>query len=252
MIGKSHMRRGFTLIELLVVIAIIAILAALLFPVFARSKESGKKVSCLSNIRQIGLAAGMYLADNDSAFPQTKRTTAQPDVDDADGSFEEPTFGSAFEMIYPYLGSGKLAPGQKVSLAKIYACPADPDPFGLACAASNPDAPDVTSYVINGYFAFGLNEGMIDKPANTIYLAERRSQGHEGVPPFCDDIYRPWWSTSNPLAPEDEMDETAGAIATKRHLDTANYEFADSHVKALPWLATFSPPRINLHLIKQP
>lgn len=59
------MSRAFTLIELLVVIAIIAILAAILFPVFARAKESAKQTSCLSNARQIGLCTKMYLADND-------------------------------------------------------------------------------------------------------------------------------------------------------------------------------------------
>jgi prepilin-type N-terminal cleavage/methylation domain-containing protein len=62
-------RAGFTLIELLVVIAIIAILAAILFPVFARARESARRTSCLSNMKQIGLALGMYLQDYDEIFP---------------------------------------------------------------------------------------------------------------------------------------------------------------------------------------
>lgn len=61
------MKRAFTLIELLVVVAIIAILAAILFPVFAQAKESARKTQCLSNLKQIGLAWTMYGADYDDA-----------------------------------------------------------------------------------------------------------------------------------------------------------------------------------------
>jgi prepilin-type N-terminal cleavage/methylation domain-containing protein/prepilin-type processing-associated H-X9-DG protein len=62
-------RRGFTLIELLVVIAIIAILAAILFPVFARAREKARQTSCLSNIKQITLAVHMYAQDYDETMP---------------------------------------------------------------------------------------------------------------------------------------------------------------------------------------
>ena len=62
-------RSAFTLIELLVVIAIIAILAAILFPVFAQAKEAAKKTACLSNARQIGIGAKLYLADYDDTMP---------------------------------------------------------------------------------------------------------------------------------------------------------------------------------------
>lgn len=62
-------RKGFTLIELLVVIAIIAILAAILFPVFARAREAARKTSCASNLRQLGLASHMYAQDYDEYMP---------------------------------------------------------------------------------------------------------------------------------------------------------------------------------------
>jgi prepilin-type N-terminal cleavage/methylation domain-containing protein/prepilin-type processing-associated H-X9-DG protein len=63
------MKRGFTLIELLVVIAIIAILAAILFPVFAKAREKARQTSCLSNIKQLGVSFHMYCQDYDEAFP---------------------------------------------------------------------------------------------------------------------------------------------------------------------------------------
>ena len=63
------MKRAFTLIELLVVIAIIGVLAAILFPVFARAKESAKKTTCLSNMKQLGTAFGLYASDADDMVP---------------------------------------------------------------------------------------------------------------------------------------------------------------------------------------
>src|ERR1051326_4831617 len=64
-------QRGFTLIELLVVIAIIAILAAILFPVFAQARESARMSSCLSNLKQIGTGTMMYVQDYDEKYPNT-------------------------------------------------------------------------------------------------------------------------------------------------------------------------------------
>ncbi|MCA1946571.1 MAG: type II secretion system GspH family protein [Armatimonadetes bacterium] len=71
-------RLGFTLIELLVVIAIVAVLAAILFPVFARAKEAAKNTACLSNGRQIGMALRMYVADNDDTMPIFYAYNSQP------------------------------------------------------------------------------------------------------------------------------------------------------------------------------
>jgi prepilin-type N-terminal cleavage/methylation domain-containing protein len=69
MYGQPSRRRGFTLIELLVVIAIIAILAAILFPVFAQAREQARKATCASNMKQITTAALLYMQDYDELFP---------------------------------------------------------------------------------------------------------------------------------------------------------------------------------------
>ncbi|BDI27958.1 hypothetical protein CCAX7_000090 [Capsulimonas corticalis] len=76
-------RQGFTLIELLVVIAIIAILAAILFPVFAQAREKARAIACLSNVKQMGLAMMQYVQDNDEKFPTsgTYWTTTNPYTD---------------------------------------------------------------------------------------------------------------------------------------------------------------------------
>src|SRR5205814_5847787 len=69
---SSHRRPAFTLIELLVVIAIIAILAAILFPVFAQAREKARQSTCISNFRQLGMAMSMYLQDSDETLPRMR------------------------------------------------------------------------------------------------------------------------------------------------------------------------------------
>jgi prepilin-type N-terminal cleavage/methylation domain-containing protein/prepilin-type processing-associated H-X9-DG protein len=83
MINKIKVRKNyaqaFTLIELLVVIAIIAILAAMLLPALARAKESGKRIACLNNLRQLGLAAQMYAGDSQGFYPPRSNNDRWPD-----------------------------------------------------------------------------------------------------------------------------------------------------------------------------
>jgi len=102
-IRAASSRRGFTLIELLVVIAIIGILAAMVFPVFARARESARKAVCLSNVKNIALALQMYLSDY-SAFPPRE---SRPEIVEAMASFDEDShpFDSSLAATWsnPYL-----------------------------------------------------------------------------------------------------------------------------------------------------
>jgi len=87
--------RGFTLIELLVVIAIIAILAAILFPVFARAREAARKATCISNLKQIALAAIMYAQDYDEVLPIACATGFQHTSHAVDPANEQITVADA-------------------------------------------------------------------------------------------------------------------------------------------------------------
>ncbi len=99
-------RRGFTLIELLVVIAIIGILAAMVFPVFARARESARKAVCLSNVKNIALAVQMYLADNNDTLPPGEHRQEVTDYFEALGGFDPSTGDCGVQhtnQLNPYL-----------------------------------------------------------------------------------------------------------------------------------------------------
>lgn len=101
------MKRGFTLIELLVVIAIIAILAAILFPVFARARESARTSTCLSNVRQIATGIMMYIQDYDETYPAATNISR------------------AFNTQWPQL---RTVVQPYVKNDKIWFCPSEPRP----------------------------------------------------------------------------------------------------------------------------
>src|SRR5580700_8863400 len=102
----SPSRKGFTLIELLVVIAIIAILAAILFPVFAQAREKARAASCLSNTKQISLAFAMYNQDYDEGFMATvserQAPPGVPDTADARAPF------SYRMLLQPYIKNQQI------------------------------------------------------------------------------------------------------------------------------------------------
>jgi len=124
-------RRGFTLIELLVVIAILGLLAALLFPVFAKVRENGRRTVCLSNERQIGMAFMQYTADNDSFFPndQTQQSA-----------------GQWASQVYPF-----------VKEAQVYRCPDDPTTDSKLSKADL-----ATHYLVDSY---GINLSLLENVA---------------------------------------------------------------------------------------
>ena len=100
----SRKSRAFTLIELLVVVAIISILAAILFPVFARARENARRASCLSNLKQMGLAMMMYVQDYDETYPETivRVTTGTPASAMPDGVFWVSGYIFWPQLLYPY------------------------------------------------------------------------------------------------------------------------------------------------------
>ena len=207
--------RGFTLIELLVVIAIIAILAAILFPVFAKAREKARQISCASNTRQLGLALLQYNQDYDEAFPIGNLS---------------PGVGWAGQ-IYTYVKSTGL-----------YKCPDD----------STATTSDVPPHVPVSY---GHNENLIgaalasiNAPTNTVMLFEVSGTTAavtvptENTSPVgwgmdcCGGHFSPVAATSG-YATGDMGQPPHGfgdlGHSTGRHTDGANFLLADGHVK---WL----------------
>ena len=127
--------RGFTLIELLVVIAIIAILAAILFPVFAKAREKARQTSCLSNLKQLGLALMSYASDYDDCLP----TFNYPCDSGRNGVWQGLNW---FTAIYPY-----------VKNAGVYRCPSarDPNLWLSNCYEALPGGPGLLFPVSYGF-----------------------------------------------------------------------------------------------------
>lgn len=108
----SLAKKGFTLIELLVVIAIIAILASILFPVFSRAREKARESTCMSNLKQIGVALQMYATDYDDLLPMAHEYPAPPPPDDEYHQGEP----SIVTLLNPYVKNNQ-----------IFRCPSDKD-----------------------------------------------------------------------------------------------------------------------------
>jgi len=113
LIEAMRTKYAFTLIELLVVIAIIAILASILFPVFAQAKKAAKQTACLSNVKQMGLATTLYIGDYEGTYPITFYMSFDQD--------SQPCILTSFQSMQPYQKS-----------AQLLICPEDASPLNFA------------------------------------------------------------------------------------------------------------------------
>lgn len=205
----SHrVKRGFTLIELLIVIAIIAILAAILFPVFGRARENARRASCASNLKQIGLGMAQYVSENDG----TLLVQGAPRIQD----------------------NGRPSWRQKLALYvknnDLFRCPSNPQNNARADEARNfegLDFPEIKrSYAANILYITNddfnpLNESLVTSPATRVQIGESVDM----------------WTDLDPA-----WDAVAWTgIHYAGHLGTANYLYGDGHVKSLLPTKTGTP-----------
>ena len=227
--------RGFTLIELLVVIAIIAILAAILFPVFARARENARKATCQSNLKQIGMGVVMYAQDYDETLPfnynyHANNTLLTWWADDIQPYVKNYDFlrcpSAAPHGAYTSLRAG-LPPQYPPNLSKDYLC--------NAVAGNWPgftgwkDAP-----FVNNWSNPGRAMAAIKAPADVIAVFDAgycQSGGWEFM-----ELWAPEHTDAGPG--NSCSNSPADGWVGKKHMDGFNAAFCDGHVK---WIKRSRP-----------
>lgn len=241
--SRGRAVRGFTLIELLVVVAIIAILAAILFPVFAQAREAARKTSCSSNLRQVGVALTLYAQDFDEGLPWSASNLGA-------------VTNTWYDLVEPYVRVGASGFGFTGSVQRpFYTCPSF-DNGEVAMQAGDPPVPafpaaQITramSYAANGWLMPMANRALLprspwfpgtdgpkglsstDAPASVVLLAHglgtRPSIGGDDTTSGCTG------SEQGAAGVPPQMGSAAVYCAARyRHSGGAVYLMADSHAK---------------------
>src|SRR5688572_16846529 len=199
-------RRGFTLIELLVVIAIVAILAAILFPVFAQAREKAQQSACLSNMKQVGLGLQMYAQDYDEVMPPGNV------VPDFGAPNAPPNF---LGSLIPYTRN-----------RAIFACPSVPiaSATGLSAKDYDPTPFSASNYMGNGVI-LGRSLAAASNPAESVYLQELGNKARYAyVRPYLPDARKGTYGAWHFVRDGIER-------YSNRHFGGGNLVFADGHAK---------------------
>ena len=234
---ENRLVAAFTLIELLVVIAIIAILAAMLLPALARAKESGRRIACTSNLRQLGLASRLYLDDNRGTYP------VRSDVDRWPNKFYESYGKNVKLLVCPTDGAGGKTPQTGAVSNNV----ADFSPRSylingwndwIADSTGSKDFSQVSS------FPNGLKENTIRYPSDTILLGEKFTSAAD----YYMDLLEGANGNDIDQVVEQSRHGGRGASATSGSgAGGSNYVFTDGSTRYLKCPAAMSP--LNLWCI---